>query len=394
MNSYIKKSILIIICILFPIFVFIGFIFYANSSYYSSKEILYFVKANNYNILFNFFKKEQTDSRTITLKIKSFNKVKRLRDSCLDKTATLNSDFVQKRKFKSEIIINNHNYKSKLSLTGKNHDHISKSNWSFKIKSKKEIFGLKKFKLLLPTTRASKHPINEFIGHKILENEGMLNLKYFFINVNLNNNNYIYAVEEAYSDGFFERNNIKSGLIISSLNNIKRRYKISKKDEKEILDKIKLFQLDSLKVNDIFDVKMTATHYAIADLIDGHHCHWSGNSHYLYNNETKKLMPISREWDSPYSPKSTLTEGKLFFKDYKIREKFHTPFMKDSIFIENYKNELARISSFEYLKVFYEKFDSDIKKEYNILNNRYYLIQGDIHYLYDRGEKMKALLNQ
>ena len=45
MNSYVKKLILIIIYILFPVFVFIGFIFYENSSYYSSKEILYFVKA-------------------------------------------------------------------------------------------------------------------------------------------------------------------------------------------------------------------------------------------------------------------------------------------------------------------------------------------------------------
>jgi len=222
----------------------------------------------------------------------------------------------------------------------------------------------------------------------------MLNLKYFFINVNINNKNCIYAFEESYSDYFFERNNIKSGLIISSLNNVKRRYKISKKDEEEILNKIKLFQLDSLKVSDIFDIKMTAIHYAIADLMDGHHCHWSGNSHYLYNNVTKKLIPISREWDSPYSPISNLTEGKLFFNDYNISKKLHDPFMRDSIFIENYKNELFRISSFEYLKQFYKSFDSDINKEYNMLNNRYYLIQGDIHYLYDRGEKIKALLNQ
>lgn len=394
MNSHIKKLILIIIYILFPVFVFIGFIFYENSSYYSSKEILYFVKANNYNILLNFFKKEKIDSKEITLKINSFNELKLLRDSCLNKRATLSSDFVQKRRFKSKIILNNYHYKTRLSFTGQNHDHINKSNWSFKIKSKKEIFGLKKFKLLIPTTRAQKQPINEFIGHKILENEGMLNLKYFFINMTINNKNCIYAFEESYSDSFFERNDIKSGLIISSLNNIKHRYKISKKDEKEILNKIKLFQLDSLKVNDIFDVKMTATHYAIADLIDGHHCHWSGNSHYLYNNETKKLIPISREWDSPYSPVSDLTDGKLFFNTYNISKKFHTPFMRDSIFIENYKNELFRISSFEYLKQFYNRFDSDIIKEYNILNNRYYLIQGDIYYLYDRGEKIKYILNQ
>jgi len=170
MNSYIKKSILLIICILFSVFVFIGFIFYDNSSNYSSKQILYFVKANNYNILFNFLKKEKIDSRKITLKINSFNKLKLLRDSCIDKKATLSSDSVQKRKFKSEIILNNHHYKTKLSLTGQNHDHIKRANWSFKIKSEKRIFGLKKFKLLIPTTRSQKHPINEFIGHKILEN--------------------------------------------------------------------------------------------------------------------------------------------------------------------------------------------------------------------------------
>ena len=137
MNSHIKKLILIIIYILFPVFVFIGFIFYENSSYYSSKEILYFVKANNYNILLNFFKKEKIDSKEITLKINSFNELKLLRDSCLNKRATLSSDFVQKRRFKSKIILNNYHYKTRLSFTGQNHDHINKSNWSISFFFKK-----------------------------------------------------------------------------------------------------------------------------------------------------------------------------------------------------------------------------------------------------------------
>ena len=101
---------------------------------------------------------------------------------------------------RATLSYNQNDYKIKLRVKGDRVLHwYDKDQTSYRIdlRGENRIWGLEEFSVQKPITR---NYIYEYIFHKLLEKNNLIALKYFFINLSLNDNNQgIYAVEEGFS---------------------------------------------------------------------------------------------------------------------------------------------------------------------------------------------------
>ena len=115
---------------------------------------------------------------------------------------------------RASLNYNKKNYNIKLRVKGDRSLHwYDRNQTSYKIdlRGDDRIWGLEEFSVQKPITR---NYIYEYIFHKLLENNNLIALKYFFINLSLNDTNQgIYAVEEGFSKELIERNKKRNGPI-------------------------------------------------------------------------------------------------------------------------------------------------------------------------------------
>jgi hypothetical protein len=93
-------------------------------------------------------------------------------------------------------------------------DHLQDKKWSFRVKTKKgdAFMGMKRFSLQHPGTRNYVH---EWIYHRMMEEEGIMSLRYFFLNVRVNNEDWgIYALEEHFTEEMVENNARMKGPVV------------------------------------------------------------------------------------------------------------------------------------------------------------------------------------
>ena len=106
----------------------------------------------------------------------------------------------------------NTNYKIDLRLKGDKSDHwIDDKYWSFRVNLDGEntLLGMRKFSLQRPLTRGY---LNEWYLHKLLKYSGFISLRYHFIHLIVNGNDYgIYALEEHFDKRLIEYNNRREG---------------------------------------------------------------------------------------------------------------------------------------------------------------------------------------
>ena len=199
------------------------------------------------------------------------------------------------------------NYDIKIRVKGDRTIHwYDKDQTSYKIdlKGTKRIWGLEEFSVQKPITR---NYIYEYIFHKLLETNKLISLKYFFINLSLNDTNQgIYAVEEGFSKELIERNKKRNGPIFGLEENLgtifpnieydiySKKYWTEKHSE---LIEIALLKLDNLKnkkvnIEEIFDIEKWATFFAIIDLSHTLHGSLSKSVKLYYNPVTAKFEPI------------------------------------------------------------------------------------------------------
>ena len=105
-------------------------------------------------------------------------------------------------------------FKVKIRLKGDYSDHWAGDKWSYRIKlsGEERLFGMKSFSVQDPATRGF---LNEWYFHKLLENEGLISLRYRFVNIIENGvNKGIYAVEESFDKNLIEANNRREAPIL------------------------------------------------------------------------------------------------------------------------------------------------------------------------------------
>jgi hypothetical protein len=327
---------------------------------------------------------------------------------------------------KAEINYNDKDFRIKLRVKGDRSLHWYKGNeTSYKIDiiGKDRIWGLEEFSVQKPITR---NYIYEYIFHKFLEFNNLISLKYFFINLKMNDiDQGIYAVEEGFSKELIERNKKRNGQIFGIEEKLgkvypKVEYDLYSKDywlsNYPDLTNIALSKLENIKTNNVnlgkyFDLKEWALYFAIIDLTQNYHGSVPKSVKLYYNPTTALFEPIG--FDGHYNP---MIFNDFILLDFLDKDKencdwicrqrvWYLKFLENDEFLSLYKAMLKKTSE----KTFIENFLRLNSEKINYYNSQFlsetsksdkmfrkglgpYIY--DENYLENRAEYIRFRLNQ
>lgn len=273
--------------------------------------------------------------------------------------------------------------RGKIRLKGDWPDHLYGNKWSYRIKLEDNtIDGIQIFSIQNPYTRGF---LNEYVFHKLLQQENILTPEYRFIHLYINNKSYgIYALEEHLTDRIWKKNNRGEGIILKydekpfwdemqkpeelrNMNNLVDKSEIKTYGRSEnnnaISDAIRCVNLyrkqDSLLLSHI-DVESFAKYYALCDITRAYHAMGWINIRFFYNSKNQKIEPIGYDaypatnymtWANPYLG---FNKNHLQYKKYDAEALIFQVFENKS-FNEIYSKYLNRFIDSTYINDFLEK---------------------------------------
>ncbi len=390
--TFINKLIQIIGSITLLIIIFLTFYYFNSGMYERYKPFMLLKKIDevilNKYLGFSFFEIDdyisqnfnslkfvlfKNDLENITLKIDQKN----LYNLELQRTNKINGISKKVEKFSvASLNYNQNDFNIKLRVKGDRSLHwFDQSNTSYRIdiRGDERIWGLEEFSVQKPITR---NYIYEYIFHKLIEENNLIALKYFFINLSLNDKKQgIYAVEEGFSKELIERNKKRNGPIfgvedLKSVNYPEIEYDLYSKRYWETnhveliqnaLIKLNEIKKDSNSINNIFDLEKWATYFAIIDLTGNFHGSIPKSVKLFYNPVTAKFEPIG--FDGHYN--SNLFQDFLILDFLDIKNKncsyicsereWFLRFLKNTDFKNIYFQKLKEISKKNYIQDFYDE---------------------------------------
>ena len=375
----------------------------------SMQQIIFDGMKTNLQVLNNFFHGalSKPDRVFIDVDFQGIQTLNFARNSALEKGLITESE--QNISVKGKITIGSETYDVKLSPTGLNLDmigSIDKRAFKVKVSKGKKIYGMSEFKLLPPSAR---YKMTEWVGHELEKKEGLIALKYFFVETTLNGKNLgIYAIEEHFNKELLENNQSREGLIFQEKNSPRIKTIKIFNEKKYIEDNAKKNQIlllrsmmealrkDEVEIERVVDLRKFAKHLAIIELMNTKHA-FGGNTFYYFNPITNLIEPIAREYnslrysDGPPNPNNFVTS--LFVKEAEDYL-FFGKLLKNREFIKYYLDALARLSSEEYLKAFFEETISEFNVQQNIIFKEYPFYKFPKEYLFLRQTQIKDWLNK
>ena len=388
---------------------YLGFSFFEidDYSYYNLKSLKY--------IIFN------NDLENVTLKINQEN----LYNLELQRKNKLDGLYTEVAKFsRASLNHNQKDFKIKLRVKGDRVLHwYDKNQTSYRIdiRGDERIWGLEEFSVQKPITR---NYIYEYIFHKILERNDLIALKYFFINLSLNDNKQgIYAVEEGFSKELIERNKKRNGPIFGveeskSFNYPRIEYDLYSQNFwqsnyseliKSAYEKLENIKNEKENIGQIFDLEKWATYFAIVDLTGNFHGSIPKSVKLYYNPVIAKFEPIG--FDGHYNPNLFQDFLILDFLDSKnencsyicSEREWYLRFLENDKFKDLYLQKLKEISSLNLIQDFYEtnidkidfyndQFLSETSKKDRVLYKGLGLYIFDKNYLFERSDYIKTRL--
>lgn len=352
-------------------------------------------------------KKTSLSSIQITLREKHFNKIKKKRDRALADGVmeTNDNDYVP-----AIITFNGEDFKAKVRLKGDWTDHLQGVKWSYRVKLKgdKTIMGMRKFSIHSPKTRGY---ISEWLYHKVNKSEGLMGLRYDFLegflHIKLENSDKyinkklgIYAIEETFDKRTIESNNRKEGLFlrfsekffwkemkqvlkITKQTGYKRKNKTQPIFRGTMLDNLTTFRVgktmsnkelnkqfilaknlledyksENLSASEVFDVKRLASYIALTNLFGAYHGMASINLRFYYNPTTSLFEPISYDGNAGHKLPN--------FQNY-----IYSDVEKDTIYIKELIEALEEVSQASYLDNLFAKYNSEITVLESILKKEF-----------------------
>ena len=346
------------------------------------------VKSRGFSSLFSFIKivafnatqgKSADLELTAEIKPKHFKEIEAVRDAALERGVIIQPEdpYVP-----CELTFKGEKIKGEIRLKGKMTDHVSGKKWSFRVKTKKNdaFMGMQRFTLQHPGTRGY---VYEWLHHQLCKREGIIALRYEFINLTLNGEDLgIYAVEENFGQPLVQNNERPKGPVFrfnptlywqDRLNAINRVYiaqeftnfqnahveAFSKKesftdstlkaafvDANNLMNKVRWGQIS---VSDAFDVQKLAKRYALLDLCGGYHSvDWSDVKFY-YNPVLKKIEPVAYESFGPRFIYQIIGNYRFNQTTDAFPSDYHDIIFSDSTFFAEYIKALREISAPDYL---------------------------------------------
>lgn len=375
----------------------------------------------------NYFKGKEAKAEVISIQIdgKNFKKLEKNRKRALERGVIINDidgDFVPAIvEYKGEKI------KVKLRLKGHMTDHLQENKWSFRIKvtGGNSFMGMKRFSIQHPGTRGY---IAEWIYHQLMKQEGVIALRYKFIEVLVNGRNWgIYAVEENFENELLENNNRIKGPIlrfnpdlywVNRFNELNRTNSFDEyasyyaanpqayREENVLSDSVqKQYYLKSIAlieglrskkitVEQAFDIEKLAKFHAIIDLVGGEHSiDWSDIKYY-FDPIKNKLEPVA------YESFTDLNSRDLsgFYK-YKVIDAaknypdWHSMIFSDPKFFAEYIKELERVTTPKYLDNFFSSSNKELEQNLAIIYKEFPYKKFDPYAYYKRQAIIAQLLN-
>jgi len=371
-------------------------------------EVLIPAVRENVRIPFNYLKGLMSEPEQLIVDIKyknyqklAFKRKEALRDGVLH---SFPEDYVN-----AKIRWDGKTTKVKLRLKGDLSDHWARDyKWSLRVKTKGEgtILGMKNFSLQHPRTRGF---FNDWVLHKILKEEGLIALRYDFVDVIVNGKNLgIYAIEEHFEQKLLENNQRVDGPIVRikdhllwylvdpktgfTEDEIDELYTVSPidaftstkiKNDQRLRENfntaknlLEAFRRGKLKTSEVFDADKLAKLFAVIDLFGYRHTTAYSNIRFYYNPFTSRLEPIGYDNTfihevEPLDGRGIEGQGKQI-KTGGTADKKHLhwkdTFFEDREFFEKYIVAVRKVSERKYLDDLFDKtaddFDATINKVY------------------------------
>lgn len=347
----------------------------------------------------NFFRSFSAtpEKMNLDIKLEDFQKLEKRRNEALKRGLIINDE---NSYVPASIRFKGKQYEIRIRLKGHMTDHIEGKKWSFrvKVKDKEGIMGMRLFSLQHPGTRGY---IYEWIYHKLMQQEGIIALRYSFLKLEMNGKDLgVYALEENFDQELLEANNRPHGPIIRfnpDLYWVDRYHEIlqdktiaeyaayqSANVEPYRTDKILAdpnlrqlfikaqslmegFRTGKLTSSQVFDIQRVARFHAVVDLVGGHHSlDWSDIKYYL-NPRTGLLEPVAYESFTFFPIKRISGSYNFRPEDKDLNTSFHKNLFSDKTFFSAYIAALERMTAPGYLKTFFEKNESEIDHNLAIL---------------------------
>lgn len=321
----------------------------------------------------------------------------------------------------------------KLRLKGDLTDHLEGDKWSFRIiaRSDSTVLGMKQFSLQHPQTRDF---INEKRYHEAMRREGLLALRYDFVDVTINGKDLgLYALEEAFETRLVENNERKDGPIIRFNEDVlwgelARQESVAPKDRGfvagsggyfssdidafqtskwmetpagrgQFLTAIQLlssFRTGKVSVSDAFDLKKLATFFALSDLFSAWHGvgNWP-NARFYYNPITSRLEPVAFD---AYNRTTPPKPGLLALQAMDERRdptsrRYISQFFADSAFYRQYVSELERVSSEAYVDAMQRDLAPKLDPSLRMLRREFPSLEIDWHSVRRASEFIRIALH-
>ena len=408
-NLFSKKNIFFIFIILIWIFMigfFAGALSYKKGQFSFYKENILNLSKNFTKVIPNLF---LNFDNTIIEKVyietnnSDYLKIKSLRNIALNEGSI--SEEIKNFRINCKIKIGNQNYNAKLALTGTNLDHVvSKKKWSYRINinNNSENFDKipYKFSLLVPYGRGN-NLVSEWINLELNKYLGNRSIDYNFKKVYLNKQYLgVFAFEEHFENILDRMPHGSFAFKLVDENSIKIYSKRNKIEDLFIhnsyfTSKWSKFLNKEIKVSELFDIHKISMHYSLSDLVNGHHTHHLTNNFFLYNNETKLLEPLAKEWESPYLKE---IDFDLFLNNHlkfssKETQNFHNLFFRDHEFVEKYLENLKNITNEEFIDNFLKDIEKDLIQNKNNLKSNYPNRIINENYLYENLSFIKETIS-
>lgn len=351
----------------------------------------------------------------ISIKDEEYQKLKNKRDAAIEKGMLIKSDddYVS-----AKIEYEGDTNKIKMKLKGDFTDHLQGDKWSFrvKLKKKKTLMGMRVFSLQHPGTRKF---LNEWIFHQFLENEGIINLRYKFVHLYVNDDDLgVYALEEGFEKNLIENNKLRAGPILkfseellwesNHYNDFKEtyndvyRYSVIEpyQESKTLKDSsvrqqyliavslLEKFRSGELNASQVFDIGKLATFLAVTDVMSGDHGNAWNNKRFYYNPITSLLEPIGYDANCGFINTILLT-SKKFVNNENIHLK---SIFSDTTLVRQYISELERISNKEYLDSFFEKNIELYNDNRQILSSEFRSEDYSTSFIYKKAEVIRDII--
>ena len=384
-----------------------GAIFYRNG-YFAKYQKYFFPFTKVFREKpFETIRNQLTKSTSLLIDInhENISKLKKIREKAVIQKELFPKD---SKWVNAQISYGTEKYNAKIRLKGQLMDHWRDDGmWSYKIKLKedKTLFGMDRFAIQHPRTR---HFMNEWYYHKILDYVGLISLRYNFLPVVINGDNLpIYAIEENFSTRLLENNNKREGPIFRLQNRVseeeryvnqvtfyqEQKYQNTKEGRyllRRVERQIKSFLNGNIKASDVFDIDLMAKAYAIGDLFGNDHSILAYNIRYYLNPISGLIEPIlyDQQEIKELSLKGLIGERNKHFEHSKIYpDNLISLLFKDNDFSEKYLQALDTFSNKNWLDEFFNKNQLEAKQILLLLQKSY------LSYEFDHKQKLYSNQN-